>query len=126
VRPPSGELDGRGPIGKQVRVSSSDDIRAGADGASSPKPGELRMTAYGSDVTRASMEQAGEAMCDLLGEVGRALGHPGLKWRIGEIDLKCDGCGLTQSIDAPRGGWTNADSEDYCPSCSGGGLRRHG
>ena len=88
---------------------------------------DLAMSLHGPAVTIEDAIEAGEAMKDLLGAVGRAIGARGVEWQIASVQFQCDGCGLTRpNRPGPDEGWTYGDGNDYCPECTTGSPRAAG
>ncbi len=79
----------------------------------------LTIGAHGPGASIESAIEVAEATKKLLGAVADEMGAEGLEWRIGSVQFKCDGCGLLRP-DRPRPdeGWTYADGDDLCPSCT--------
>lgn len=81
------------------------------------RPGEVRLSLHGPNVSREAIEEAAGHLQTLLRELTReATGDPdAIKWELGPLRIVCDGC----DRDRPEihDDWIYRDGDDLCPDC---------
>lgn len=81
----------------------------------------LGLEVHGEGASIEAAIEAAEAVKRLLDAIAEAKGIPAgaLRWRIGSVQFKCDGCGLLRpDRPSPDEGWTFHEGDDYCPICT--------
>lgn len=81
----------------------------------------LTISVHGPGASIDSAIEVGEATKKLLAAIAEEMGVPAgtIKWQIGSVQFKCDGCGLKRpDKPGPDEGWTFADGDDFCPACT--------
>ncbi len=84
-------------------------------------PPDLTISVHGPGTSIDTAIEVAEATKRLLTSVGENMGVPAdaVKWEIGSVQFKCDGCGLLRpDKPSPDEGWTHENSGDFCPVCT--------
>lgn len=92
-----------------------------ASDAAQPSRPSLSVSVHGPGASIETAIEAGEATKKLLEAVQEEMGVPAgaIEWKIGSVQFKCDGCGLTRpDRPGPDECWTYRDGDDLCPACT--------
>jgi hypothetical protein len=85
---------------------------------------EASIVMSGPGLTAENIEEAAEAMAELVNEVGRSMTGDPTTVSVGSIQRLCDGCGAT-AVDANLpADWVSRGGNDFCSACWSGERER--